>query len=148
MNTRFERKYDMGRIKAGSIVYLNREPVGEIIEFPDNGGFMVRKYNSGLMMNLELFSWIYKGEMKIKRKRRKNFMRENLRNARKAAGFTQQQMAEKLGITLRAYQQIEAGDYQGKIEHWDKLEDLFGIHQRKLRELFATADKEINGNAE
>ena len=62
-------------------------------------------------------------------------MRQNLKEARQKAGMTQKQVAEYLGITLRAYQQIEAGEYQGKIEHWDKLEDLFGIHQRKLREL-------------
>lgn len=31
-------------------------------------------------------------------------MRENLKNARKAAGMTQQQVAEKLGIGLRHYQ--------------------------------------------
>ncbi len=73
-------------------------------------------------------------------------MRKNLKEARQKAGMTQQQMAEYLGITVRAYQQIESGDYQGKIEHWDKLEDLFGIHQRKLRELFLTTDKEINSN--
>lgn len=72
-------------------------------------------------------------------------MRENLKNARQRAGMTQRQVAERLGITTRAYQQIEAGDYQGKIEHWDKLEDLFGIHQRKLRDLFPT-DKKINSD--
>jgi DNA-binding XRE family transcriptional regulator len=73
-------------------------------------------------------------------------MRQNLKEARQKAGMTQKQVAEYLGITLRAYQQIEAGEYQGKIEHWDKLEDLFGIHQRKLRELFPVADKKIDSN--
>ena len=73
-------------------------------------------------------------------------MRQNLKEARQKAGMTQKQVAEYLGITLRAYQQIEAGEYQGKIEHWDKSEDLFGIHQRKLRELFPVADKKIDSN--
>ena len=73
-------------------------------------------------------------------------MRQNLKEARQKAGMTQKQVAEYLGITLRAYQQIEAGEYQGKIEHWAKLEDLFGIHQRKLRELFPVADKKIDSN--
>ena len=36
-------------------------------------------------------------------------MRENLKKARKEAGLTQQQMADKLGINLRYYKQIEAG---------------------------------------
>ena len=74
-------------------------------------------------------------------------MRKNLKEARQKAGMTQQQMADKLGITVRAYQQIEAGEYQGKIEHWDNLEDLFNIHQRKLRELFPMANKKIDSNS-
>ncbi|WP_286471568.1 helix-turn-helix transcriptional regulator [Parabacteroides goldsteinii] len=74
-------------------------------------------------------------------------MRKNLKEARQKAGMTQQQMAEYLGITVRAYQQIEAGEYQGKIEHWDNLEDLFNIHQRKLRELFPMANKKIDSNS-
>lgn len=62
-------------------------------------------------------------------------MRENLKAARKAAHMTQKQVAEYLGVGLRAYQHIEKGVYIGRIEHWDKLEDLFGIHQRVLREI-------------
>ena len=61
-------------------------------------------------------------------------MRRNLQNARKDAGMTQQAMADKLGITLRYYQQIEAGDRTGDFNIWDTLEDLTGIHQRILRE--------------
>ena len=60
--------------------------------------------------------------------------RENLKAARKAAGMTQQQVAEKLGISVRMYQRIEDGTALGKITHWDKLEDLFEISQRQLRE--------------
>lgn len=62
-------------------------------------------------------------------------MRENLRAARKATGMTQKQVAEHLGIGERYYRQIEAGDRNGDFEVWDALEDLFGIHQRILREL-------------
>ena len=61
-------------------------------------------------------------------------MRETLKAARKAKGMTQQQMAEYLGITTVAYGRLENGTRIGRIEHWDKLEDLLGIHQRKLRE--------------
>lgn len=61
-------------------------------------------------------------------------MRKNLQSARKAAGFTQQALADKLGLSLRYYQQIEAGDRTGDFEIWDKLEDITGIHQRILRE--------------
>lgn len=61
-------------------------------------------------------------------------MRENLKAARKAKGMTQQQVADELGISLRYYQNIEAGERTGDFDIWDDLEDLFGIHQRKLRE--------------
>lgn len=63
-----------------------------------------------------------------------NGLRENLKNARKAAGMTQQQIADRLEIGLRHYQKIEAGDTTGSFEIWDALEDILGIHQRKLRE--------------
>lgn len=56
------------------------------------------------------------------------------KEARKAAGLTQQQIADKLGIGLRYYKQIEAGDRTGDFILWDMLEDITGIHQRKLRE--------------
>ena len=61
-------------------------------------------------------------------------MRESLKSARRAAGLTQQAMADKLGISLRYYQQIEAGDRTGDFAMWDDLEDITGIHQRILRE--------------
>lgn len=62
-------------------------------------------------------------------------MRQNLKNARQKAGMTQQQMADKLEISLRYYQNIEAGSRTGDFVLWDTLEDITGIHQRKLREL-------------
>ena len=63
-------------------------------------------------------------------------MRKNLKEARQAAGLTQKQVAEHLGISDKYYQQMEYGNALGKIKHCDALEDLFGIHQRKLREIF------------
>ena len=62
-------------------------------------------------------------------------LRENLQNARKKKGLTQQQVADQLGISLRYYQNIEAGDRTGDFAIWDNLEDIFKIHQRILREL-------------
>lgn len=62
-------------------------------------------------------------------------MRENLKNARKAAGLTQQTMADKLGIHERYYKAIESGERLGAIWMWDKLEDLLGVNQRVLREI-------------
>lgn len=62
-------------------------------------------------------------------------MRENLRAARKAKGMTQQAMADYLGIGLPHYQKIEYGYLNGSFAVWDALEDLFGVHQRILREI-------------
>lgn len=60
-------------------------------------------------------------------------MRKNLKEARVAAGMTQQ-MADQLNISMIYYQKIEAGSRTGDFTIWDKLEDITGIHQRKLRE--------------
>ena len=62
-------------------------------------------------------------------------MRETLKKARQDAGLTQKQVAEKVGLKVGSYQQIELGQRIGRIETWDKLEDLFSIHQRILREI-------------
>ncbi len=62
-------------------------------------------------------------------------MRENLKKARKKAGMTQQQIAERLGISVVYYQKIEQGSRTGDFVLWDELEDLTGIHQRILREI-------------
>ena len=61
-------------------------------------------------------------------------MSKILKNARVNKGFTQKQLAERLGIGTRMYQYLEAGDFNGSIKIWDKLEDLFKVPQRQLRE--------------
>lgn len=72
-------------------------------------------------------------------------MRENLKEARRAAGKTQQQMADTLGISLRYYKQIEAGQRTGDFVLWDTMEDITGVHQRRLREISSIhPDKEEN----
>lgn len=71
--------------------------------------------------------------------------REQLKKARKNAGMTQQKMADAVGISLVYYQKIEAGDRTGDFYIWDTLEDVTGIHQRKLREISENhPDKEDN----
>lgn len=67
-----------------------------------------------------------------------DIIRANLKTARKTMGMTQKQVAEYLGVTILAYKRIEYGDRDGRISTWDKLEDLFGIHQRILREDIST----------
>mgnify|MGYP000755097901 FL=1 len=62
-------------------------------------------------------------------------MRVILKKARQDARLTQQAMANKVGISLVYYQKIEKGDRTGDFYIWDTLEDITGIHQRKLREI-------------
>lgn len=71
-------------------------------------------------------------------------MRELLRAARLQKGLTQRQVAEYLGVSETAYQNMEYGTQIGKIKHWDKLEDLFDVHQRKLREITPPCDQSEN----
>lgn len=61
-------------------------------------------------------------------------MRKNLKKARNKKGMSQRNVADFLGIHIRAYKYLESGHTKGKIETWDKLEDLFGVNQRYLRE--------------
>lgn len=65
-------------------------------------------------------------------------MRKKLRQARIDKGLTQAEVADRLEISLRYYQNIEAGTRTGDFTLWDTLEDLFGIHQRELREISKT----------
>ncbi len=61
-------------------------------------------------------------------------MRTNLKNARKKADMTQQQVSDTIDIQIRHYKALESGTRLGSIAVWDKLEDLFKISQRVLRE--------------
>lgn len=61
-------------------------------------------------------------------------MRKQLKDARMRAGMTQQEMADRLSISLVYYQKIEAGSRTGDFYIWDSLEEITGIHQRILRE--------------
>lgn len=53
-------------------------------------------------------------------------MRTNLINARKEAGFTQVEVANKIGVTDRTYQSIESGATNSRLNTWTKLSALFG----------------------
>ena len=61
-------------------------------------------------------------------------MRKNLKEARKKAGMTQKQVADRLKIGLRHYKKIESGETLGSISLWDDMEDILKINQRVLRE--------------
>lgn len=67
-------------------------------------------------------------------------MRKNLKEARKKHELSQHAVAAHLQISERMYKFIESGDRMGSIEVWDKLEDLFKIHQRILRQNYDPKD--------
>ena len=72
-------------------------------------------------------------------------MRSTLKKARREAGLTQQSMADRLEISVVYYQKIEQGSRTGDFTLWDNLEDITGVHQRKLREISSNRlDKEAN----
>lgn len=64
-----------------------------------------------------------------------NIDEKEFKETRQKAGMTQQQVADKLGISLRYYQNLEQGSRTGDFEIWDNLEDLFNLHQRELRKM-------------
>ncbi len=59
-------------------------------------------------------------------------MRIQLRAERKSRGWSQQYVAEQLGITSRAYQQWEYDERTPSLDSANKMEDLVGISQREL----------------
>lgn len=61
-------------------------------------------------------------------------MRTILRFARRVAKMKQVEVAKAVGASIRFYQSLESGEREGRCSTWDRLEDLFGIPQRTLRE--------------
>ena len=51
-------------------------------------------------------------------------MRKNLYKTRKNMNLTQSELAAKLGIQTRQYQNLEAGTSGGRIAIWQKLKEL------------------------
>lgn len=50
-----------------------------------------------------------------------------LRSARNAKGFTQQQMADKLGVSLRLYQTYEQGKNTDTFDRLVKMADILEV---------------------
>lgn len=51
-------------------------------------------------------------------------MRKNLEKLRIRKKFNKKFLAEKVGITERHYQALEAGTSKGSVQVWEKLRDL------------------------
>jgi transcriptional regulator with XRE-family HTH domain len=64
---------------------------------------------------------------------------------RKQAGLKQQQVADKVGLSLRQYQRYESGEI---IPQYDMLETLAGIFGSEFSELIELRDREASDTAE
>lgn len=67
-------------------------------------------------------------------------MRIELVEARKNKQFSQVKLAEKLGISPRYYQYIEAGTRDGRLTIWQRLESILGVQQTRLQRNTTTPD--------
>lgn len=61
-------------------------------------------------------------------------MRKRLRSERIRMRLTQTEVAEYIGITQASYSTIECGVRSGRAWIWEKLERLFRVDRRLLRE--------------
>jgi DNA-binding XRE family transcriptional regulator len=58
-----------------------------------------------------------------------------LREARIRKGWTQTELARRVGVTSQTIYNIEHGFRKGSVTTWDRLEDVLGISRRTLRRM-------------
>ena len=63
-------------------------------------------------------------------------MRNELKVLRVKHQLTQQQLADKLGVSVVTYNLIEQGKRQGSKDFWAKLQQLFSLADGELWQLF------------
>lgn len=70
----------------------------------------------------------------------------NLKTLRMLKDFNQQEMADRMGICLSAYQSKENGHIEFKASELHKIGQIFGVHMEKLfldeAEIFKTMGRE------
>ena len=64
----------------------------------------------------------------------RNIISKNIRSMREASGFTQEQVAQFLGIGRSAYSNYETGDRELPLEVMERLADLYGCDMYFLYE--------------
>lgn len=62
----------------------------------------------------------------------KTIIAKNLKSFRKAGGYTEQMLADLLGIQRSAYANYEAGTREMPLQHLEKAADLFGCELSAL----------------
>lgn len=71
---------------------------------------------------------------------------EKIRRIREAKDLTQEQMAEKLGVSQSAYGDIERGDNDPKLSKLQKIADIFEMQLSELVDLSEKGTLNINFN--
>ena len=61
-----------------------------------------------------------------------NKFNNNLKHYREIYGFTQKSLADKLGITIRAYQRYESGEREPKLDVLINIANIFCISLDEL----------------
>lgn len=64
-------------------------------------------------------------------------MRKDLKVLRVKHDLTQKELAEKLGISVPAYNLIEQGKRNGNKELWKKIQSIFNLDNAEVWELYA-----------
>lgn len=62
-------------------------------------------------------------------------MRLELKVLRTKSNLTQNQMADRLGVTRVNYLLIENGKSNGTLKFWDRLQSEFGLTPKKLDQI-------------
>ena len=60
----------------------------------------------------------------------------DIREARKARGWTQAKAAEEIGVDVRAYQYWEQGEHMPELPNFFKLVNLFDLDANDYRHMF------------
>lgn len=59
-------------------------------------------------------------------------MRKSLRSLRGSMCLTQQEMADKIGVSNQQYFLVETGKRNGNMEFWTDLQNAFGLPDEKV----------------
>ena len=62
----------------------------------------------------------------------KKLLGQRIRDARKAKGLTQEQLAERLGIGTSNISYIETGKFAPSMENFEKLVEILGVEPSEL----------------
>ena len=76
-----------------------------------------------------------------------NTVASNLKKLREAARYTQDEVAQTLGVTRSAYSNYESGERETPYDLLDKISDLFGCDMYVLFEENKNADAMILASA-